>query len=728
VSEALAAAIALIKQGLFAQALTQVKQILEADPNDPAAWLWLARLTLQLDMMSAATQAAAHAARLAPASSEARYVLGRVHKAQGNLDLAIVHYGAALRLNPADVSCLNSLGVALRSAGRTRDAVECYRMALSLAPGHMETQRNLANALAATGFVEEATNLTSTAAPRLTAVLEQHVAEARRLHAGGEYADSVVQWSEALRLAPDSAALHCGHGNSLLALGRWDPALEALERAMQLAPDYYDPIELHRGLATSLGLAERAQRSAARALALRPTDLLKLQEALVLPAIMRSNEHIDAVRADFGRSLDALLATPLRVEDPISSSGAINFYLAYHGRNNRELQQQMARVSLHACPTLQYEAPHCRDPRRSEGRIRIGLASEYLHFHSIGKTTRGFLAKLPRERYEVFTINLPSLRKHEDDYSRWMRDHSDHWIRLDTPLARAREQLGALGLDVLFWQDIGMSAYAYYLAFGRYAPVQCVSFGHPDTTGLPAMDYFVSNDLYELDPADHYSEQLFLLHDLPTLAYYYRPSPETEVPRSAFGFADSEHLYFCAQTLFKLHPDFDAILADILRRDPRGRVLLIRGLRAWSDQLQERFRRCIPDVADRISFLEPMNQHAYLQVLQLADVVLDTPHFNGMNSSLEAFSVGTPVVTLPTALQRGRHTQAMYRKMEIDELIARNPTHYADIALAIATQADYRAALRRSINERSHVLYESPQVVTEFCRFFEYALQAKAAG
>jgi len=100
------------------------------------------------------------------------------------------------------------------------------------------------------------------------------------------------------------------------------------------------------------------------------------------------------------------------------------------------------------------------------------------------------------------------------------------------------------------------------------------------------------------------------------------------------------------------------------------------------------------------------------------NVVLDTVHFNGMNSSLECLAMGTPVVTLPTTFQRGRHTQAMYRKMEIPDCIAADPKHYADIAVRIGTDRQYAAHLRDRILVRNHVLFENPTVVREFERFF----------
>jgi predicted O-linked N-acetylglucosamine transferase (SPINDLY family) len=148
-------------------------------------------------------------------------------------------------------------------------------------------------------------------------------------------------------------------------------------------------------------------------------------------------------------------------------------------------------------------------------------------------------------------------------------------------------------------------------------------------------------------------------------------------------------------------------------------VVLVRGyLNEWATRLAARFRRRIPAVADRIRFIEPLDQHGFFDLLAAADVVLDPVHFNGMNSSLEAFAVGAPVVTLPTDLQRGRHTQAMYRAMEISDAIASDAADYARIAVQIACERDFGNDLRARILERNAVLYENERVVEEFQRFF----------
>ncbi len=153
-------------------------------------------------------------------------------------------------------------------------------------------------------------------------------------------------------------------------------------------------------------------------------------------------------------------------------------------------------------------------------------------------------------------------------------------------------------------------------------------------------------------------------------------------------------------------------------------VVLIRGrYDEYTRQLQDRFSRTLSGVDDRVVFLDPMRFPRFLQLLSVADVCLDTLHFNGMNSSLEAFSVGTPIVTLPGRLQRGRHTQAMYRAMDILECIARDPGHYVDLAVRLGCDREYAVDMRRRILERNTVLYENRRVVEEFERFFIHAVQ-----
>ena len=135
-----------------------------------------------------------------------------------------------------------------------------------------------------------------------------------------------------------------------------------------------------------------------------------------------------------------------------------------------------------------------------------------------------------------------------------------------------------------------MSAFTYFLAFARLAPVQAVSWGHPDTTGLDTVDYFVSAVTIEPDEAEtHYTERLVKLSRLPC---FYQPAvaPTTIKARADLGLPEEGVLNGCPQSLFKLHPDFDEILAEIVIGDITGHIILIEGLHtAMTEQLRARW-------------------------------------------------------------------------------------------------------------------------------------------
>jgi protein O-GlcNAc transferase len=216
-------------------------------------------------------------------------------------------------------------------------------------------------------------------------------------------------------------------------------------------------------------------------------------------------------------------------------------------------------------------------------------------------------------------------------------------------LHSAREAIAALRPDILFYQDIGMEPMSYFLAMARLAPVQVTWFGHPDTTGIANMDCFLSWENFETaDSPAHYSERLLLSQATGNIACYRRPAGEDRtLTRASFGFAEDDHLYCCAQQAYKLMPAMDRLFDDVLRHDPRAVIVLFEPLQTYlREAVENRLLKNRPQFAGRIRFLPMQGYAAYLRVLQLSDVVLDSVPFNGYNTTLDALAMGTPVVTL----------------------------------------------------------------------------------
>lgn len=460
-----------------------------------------------------------------------------------------------------------------------------------------------------------------------------------------------------------------------------------------------------------------------------PRDSLRLKIALALPPLIGSTSEIGIHLARVRAGIAALSGQKLSIPDP-TADGASLFYLAYFGINDRPYYEALAQVYRNACPDLTLAAPHCaggKVPDVSGRKIRVGFVSRFLRDHSIGRLNRRMITGLDRDRFHVTVAVGPGPR---DAVTKELVESADLALELPADLKEARRRLAVAELDILVFPEIGMDTWTYCLGFARLATVQCMSWGHPVTSGIPNVDYFVSSRLMEEseNPQKYYSEKLFLLDTLPT-SY---PKPEAAgklATRKDAGLEEDVTYYLVAQYLFKLHPDFDAYLQGILGKDPNGRVLVVHGrYPRWSQFLKQRWKRSMGDLADRIDFIPPRPNAEFLDLMRLADVILDIPSFNGGNTTFEALSVGTPVVTEQHYLMRGRVCGAILRQAKLDACIAGSRTDYVDTAVRLATDAAFRGSVRKTLDANVAKLFENDAAIREWERFFVEALNEKKSA
>ncbi|UEM20219.1 tetratricopeptide repeat protein [Skermanella mucosa] len=633
--------------------------------------------------------------------------LGTALEDQGRVEEAAGCYRRTLVLAPDDADGWCDLGMALRRLARTEDALVAYRRAIALEPGFVEAWFNLGNAFTGLGRFEEAIRAYRQALALRAGDPEIWCNLGNALHERGRIAEAAAAAGTAMALRPDHAPALVNLGNALIEQGRFLEALAQFRRAAHVRPA--DPASF-AGAGIALrqqGLTEEARASFRQAWKLGGDPGLEVRMALSLPIIPESEAHIREVRERLADGVARLAERGIRLHDPLAQVGQTCFYLAYHAADDLPLQRAVASLYEAACPDLLQD--RADPPPRPDGRTHIGFVSQYWHQHTIAKLNLGLIRNLDRERFHVTLFTTP----HAGDAMRHaLVRAADATVELPLDLKAARDAIAARRLDVLYYADIGMSALTYFLAFARLAPLQCLTWGHPDTTGIRNLDRFLSCGAMEPDGAErHYSERLVRLPG--TTLHYARPRlPARPKPRSAFGLPDDARLYVCPQSLFKIHPDFDRALVDLLRRDPQGLVVLLSGRdRNLDGLLRRRLAAAGADVAARFRFLRQMPLPDFLSLVACSDVMLDPLHYSGGNTSLEAFALGTPIVTWPGAFMRGRHTYGFYRLMGLDDCVARDHGHYVDLALALAREPDRRTHVIRSVLDRVPVLFDDTHSV-----------------
>jgi CRISPR-associated protein Csy1 len=132
---------------------------------------------------------------------------------------------------------------------------------------------------------------------------------------------------------------------------------------------------------------------------------------------------------------------------------------------------------------------------------------------------------------------------------------------------------------------------------------------------------------------------------------------------------------------------------------------------AFSERLARAFERHGLDLRERVRFLDFVPHGTYLRVNQLCDLMLDTVHWSGGNTSLDALASGLPMVTLPGAMMRGRQSAAMLQAMGLDELVVANAAQYVETAVRLGRDRDARRAIAARIAENRACLFERDEPV-----------------
>ncbi len=664
--------------GRFDEAASSFCRAVELEPGAAGAHHGLALALREQGEWDEAAAACRRALALKPDFAQAHGTLAAVLEAQGNTDESIACYRRAVQLKPDYVEALNNLGSLLSNRDELDEATACWQRALQFKPDFAEAHNNLGAVLEKRERLDEATAF----------------------------------FQMALRVKPDFAAAHHNLGAVLDRQGKSTEAETCWRRALELRPDFPEATNNLGMLLGNQGRIAEAGDCYRQALALHHEQQLWNLDLLSLcPVVFPSNDAIDRYRRELLVRLEGLALRNLGIERAslVRAACIPSFNLQYHGRDERPLREAFARLFQDYFPD--------EDAPGSGGRPRVGVMVSDRHEGLFLRSLRGVLEGIDTTKLDVVVIastrgaamirpaiHNPGLRV----------------LGVTNTFERFAEAIRDARLDLLYYWEVATDNINYFLPFLRLAPVQCTSWGVQVTSGIPRMDHYLSSELVEAEEAAaHYSENLVLGRTLLTVQTR-SASPASPKPRQYFGVTDEQHLYICAQQNGKFHPDFDLILAGILRRDSRG-VLAITEDRHGplvANQLRERFAASMGDVLDRIVIVPMQPTPDYLSLVAAADVLLDPLYYGGVNSSYDGFSLNRPIVTLPSRFQLGRYTFGCYKKMGLFDCVVADAQQYIDRAVALGTDAAYRAEVVEKMRRASPALFGDLEAVSEHERIF----------
>ena len=448
-----------------------------------------------------------------------------------------------------------------------------------------------------------------------------------------------------------------------------------------------------------------------------------------LKPVYESESDVLAARQAFGESLDDVKSwfeNTQSVEAPYRTVGAVQpFYLTYQHYNNRDLLKKYGAL----CATFMGTLPGVLQPERpfagpvgppAGRKLRLGVVSAHVREHSVWiAVTKGWVKNLDRASFDLHIFHLSSTVDPETEAAMALVVHFDNRSKDVAGWAKA---IVAQKLDVILYPEIASDPLTVQLASLRLAPVQAVTWGHPETSGLPTVDLFLSASAFEppCAPENSYSERLVVL---PNLSVCVEPLalPDVDPDLKSLHLSANEPLLLCPGQPFKYAPQYDDVWVQIakglqkrtlLRKRTMGRLIFFRSHDNISDRMLEKrlraaFARQAVDFDAHVSIIPFLDHARFFGLMRRSALMLDTPGFSGFNTALQAVECDLPVLAFEGDFLRARLASGIMREIEMPELVATSAEDFVQKAIRLARHPDLLGKLRAKIIERRSALFRN---------------------
>ena len=720
------------RRGNPAEAMPHLKRAASLDARSVSAQANLGAVLMDMHDYPGAVRAFEAALRLRPDQADAHANLGAALVAAGELPRSLEVLDRALKLDPKSSSATTHRGMALARLGRFHDARSCFEQVVAANPESASAHCNLGALLRENGAYEQAITSLNRAIRLDPNLAEAHLALAQALHDAGRDGEAQQHARQLRDAGRENAALLIQEGT--LSLDRKDrtAAEDAFRRAVELEPHNADA---HYHLGNVLMFRGRPAEALISYQKARGVDPHHVQARWAIAMAQVAPVPVDVAdaarsRAAFGRELRDLdkWFDERRTGEGYKAVGSTQpFYLAYQALDNRELMARYGALCARLMKPWQGNnlATRPRRVRPAGSPVRIGIASPHINDHSVWQAiVKGWVINLDRRRFEVFLFTLDGKSDGETHLARQWARHTEDRRR---GLAQWSQCIADSELDMLIYPGIGMDPRSIQLAAQRLAPVQVASWGHPDTSGLPTVDYYISAEgLEPADAAAHYSERLVAL---PNLGVCYEPADvrATLPDLAALGLPALAPLMLCPGMPFKYAPEYDSLWLGIARRTDGARLVFFRPENSdLTERFEQRLRKCFQaagvDFDRHVSFIPFLGRADFFGLMKHARLFLDSPGFSGFNTVMQAVECGLPVVTHEGEFLRGRLGSGILRRLGMDELVVDSVDAYVEVVAGLMQDEARRKSASARIVERREILFGDKEPVVALERFIEDAV------
>jgi len=621
---------------------------------------------------------------LNPRDGSILFNLGCMYKSRGQYDKASDFFRRTLEIEPSHARAYNNLGIVLNDGGRSEEAIACYKKALEVNPNAADVYINLGCALRQLKMFDEAIKSFKKAITIEPNDASAHFNLGVVLKVHGSISKAISSFQEAIRLKPDFAEAYNNLGNARKETGDSAGAIQSFGRAVEAKPDYVDA---YVNMGSTFQVLGKSRQT-----------ILCCQKALEInPEFAEAYNNLGSAFCDLGNFKESQACYRKALElkpDYAEAHSNLLFSMNYDPDLTLEMMSEAAKEwwQQQGIPIAnRFSHPHRQDPQR---KLKIGYVSPDFRQHSVSYFFLPLIAAHDANQVEVFCY---SDEKHPDDITDRIRKLAHHWrpIAGMTDVAVAR-QIFEDRVDILV--DLaGHTANNRLPVFARRpAPIQATWLGYPNTTGLPVIDYRITDAVAdpEAETDQYYSETLIRL---PHGFLCYAPNTDTPGVASLPASESGTVTFGSFNNLAKLNPRVIAVWSRILDCVPNSRLLL-KGKQLSDELTPKRLFALFSQngiCADRIQMMPTMRTVTeHLNLYRAVDIGLDPFPYNGTATTCEALWMGVPVICLGGDRHASRVGASILTRIGCEDLIANTEKDYIKKALELAGNLKRLAGLR----------------------------------
>lgn len=542
-----------------------------------------------------------------------------------------------------------------------------------------------AAALAEEGKLEQAVALLRRAAAGRDRPLAPHLLLAEYLTRMGRHDAALFHARQAQTLAPARWEGPAAVGLALQGAGQWPEAEAAFREASRLD----DGAAMARSnlglLLQQRGAYEEAEREFRAAIAADPATPLYVGNLALL--------RVETARVEEAAALlrEALERFPGAAPLLSNLSFALNYL------QDRVTPEDVLQAHRAFGAALSGGAPIGRGIDASPDRpLRVGYISPDFRAHSVARFIGPALEHHDREQFNVTCYHVSP---RADEVTARLRRLGHRWrdagAMTDADFAAL---VRADRIDILV--DLaGLTAGTRITAMAmRTAPVQVTYIGYPNTTGVPAIDARLVDEI--TDPPGSDSLACERLVRLPGCFLAYRP--DSDMPEPGVDLSGPV-MFGSFNALAKVSPTTVGLWSRVLRAVPESRLLLkAKALGDTATQARVRgwFERAGIDPTRLELTAQTRDVSDHLSMYRRVHVALDTTPYNGTTTTCEALWMGVPVVTILGRTHAGRVSASLLRAAGLAEWVASDPEAFVSIAARLASDRGLLAELRRGLRAR----------------------------